>query len=173
MAEAKTVGKMVNPSLYIGSILTDDEEKVACLPLRIKNSIPSPEPKPGNDGWVYRVLEPWYTRQSVDDVTSAMMEGQISSGAMWPRRMADEICKLYGVPVAFPTSSGASALMVALLACNLGPQDHVLVPSFTMVAVANAVKMIGCNPVYCDSAPGSANPSVKELLEKATPRTRA
>ena len=28
------------------------------------------------------------------------------------------------VPVALPTSSGASALHVALLACNLGPQDR-------------------------------------------------
>ena len=27
------------------------------------------------------------------------------------------------VPVALPTSSGASALHVALLACNLGPQE--------------------------------------------------
>ena len=37
------------------------------------------------------------------------------------------------MPVALPTSSGASALHVALLACNLGPQDTVLVPALTMV----------------------------------------
>lgn len=72
--------------------------------------MPSPEPRPtGEGGWLYRVLEPYYTRESVENVKSAMMEGQISSGAMWPRKMADNVCDLYQVPVALPTSSGASA----------------------------------------------------------------
>lgn len=173
MQNTTTVGKMVDPSLYIGSIITDAKDRVANLPARIKESMPAPEPKPGDTGWLYRVLEPYYTKESIDNVNQAMLEGQISSGAAWPRRLADEICKLYEVPVALPTSSGASALTVALLACNLSHQDQVLVPSFTMVAVANAVKMIGAKPIYCDSAPGSLNPSVEELLAKTTPRTRA
>jgi perosamine synthetase len=173
MQEATTVGKMVNPSLYIGSILTDPKEKVASLPSRIKESMPCPEPKPGECGWIYHVLEPHYTKESVDNVNEAMLEGMISSGAPWPRKLAAEICKLYDVPVALPTSSGASALTVALLACNLNQSDQVLVPSFTMVAVANAVKMIGAKPVYCDSAPGSLNPGLDELKAKATPCTKA
>lgn len=173
MQNAVTVGKMVNPSLYIGSIVGESEDRVACLPPRIKDSMPSPEPKPQGGEWVYRVLEPYYSRESVDNVMQAMMEGQISSGASWPRRLAAEICSLYAVPVALPTSSGASALTCALLACNLAPQDQVLVPSFTMVAVANAVKMIGCKPVYCDSAEGSLNPRIADLLQKATPKTKA
>merc|ERR1719198_844149 len=135
--------------------------------------MPCPEPKPGDNGWIYHVLEPRYTKESIDDVMEAMLNGQISSGAMWPRKLAAEICKLYDVPVALPTSSGASALNVALLACNLQPNDQVLVPSFTMVAVANAVKMIGAKPVYCDAAPGSLNPGLEELKLKATPCTKA
>mmetsp|Transcript_18815 Transcript_18815/g.48848 ORF Transcript_18815/g.48848 Transcript_18815/m.48848 type:complete len:464 (-) Transcript_18815:56-1447(-) len=173
MQDATTVGTMLNPSLYIGSIVSDPQDRVSILPPRIKESMPSPEPKPGEAGWLYRVLEPYYSRESVDNVMSAMMSGQISSGAAWPRRLAEQICQLYRVPVALPTSSGASALHVALLACDLGPQDHVLVPSFTMVAVANMVKMVGSRPIYCDSAPGSLNPGTEELLRKATPRTKA
>eukprot|EP00811_Abedinium_folium_P034042 NODE_6959_length_1621_cov_8.016064.p1 GENE.NODE_6959_length_1621_cov_8.016064~~NODE_6959_length_1621_cov_8.016064.p1 ORF type:complete len:472 (-),score=134.91 NODE_6959_length_1621_cov_8.016064:96-1511(-) len=173
MDTSQTVGKMWSPTLYIGSIVTDTHERVANLPPRIKDSMPSPEPKPSECGWLYRVLEPYYTRECVDNVTQAMLSGQISSGAMWPRRFAEEICKFYGVPVALPTSSGASALHAALLACNLSSQDNVLVPAFTMVAVANMVKMVGAKPLYCDSPPDSLNPSCKELLEKATPCTRA
>jgi len=135
--------------------------------------MPSPEPKPPEGGWIYRVLEPYYSKESVDNVMQAMLEGQISSGSVWPRKLASEICALYSVPFALPTSSGASALHVALLACNLNPQDHVLVPAFTMVAVANMVKIVGAKPVYCDSAEGSLNPGAAELLEKATPRTKA
>merc|ERR1719223_1846130 len=101
------------------------------------------------------------------------MSDQISSGAMWPRKLADEVCKLYQVPVCLPTSSGASALHAALLAANLGPGDHVLVPALTMVAVANMVKIIGAKPIYCDNAKGSLNPSKEQLLAKATPVTKA
>ncbi|CAK0828556.1 unnamed protein product [Prorocentrum cordatum] len=173
MQEATTVGRMWNPSLYIGSIVQDPQDRVAILPPRIKESMPSPEPKPGEAGWLYRVLEPWYSRECVDNVMQAMLGGQISSGAAWPRRFAEQICQLYGVPVALPTSSGASALHVALLACDLGPQDHVLVPALTMVAVANMVKMVGSRPLYCDNAPGSLNPGTEEILKRATPRTKA
>ncbi|CAK9096616.1 GDP-perosamine synthase [Durusdinium trenchii] len=172
-ADGYTMGKMWNPSLYIGSILDSHEHRVAILPKRIKDSMPSPEPKPGDSGWLYRVLEPYYSRECVDNVMSAMLEGQISSGAAWPRKMVQEICSLYQVPVALPTSSGASALHVAFLACNLGPQDTVLLPALTMVAVANMVKMVGAKPIYCDCAEDSVNPGVPELLEKATPRTKA
>ncbi|CAJ1453375.1 unnamed protein product [Effrenium voratum] len=168
-----TVGKMWHPSLYIGSIIDKHDDRVAILPPRIKESMPSPEPKPGEAGWLYRVLEPYYSRECVDNVMAAMLEGQISSGASWPRKLAAEVCSLYQVPVALPTSSGASALHVALLACNLGPHDHVLVPTLTMVAVANMVKMVGAKPVYCDCAEGSVNPGVAELKQKATPRTKA
>jgi len=173
MDGSTTVGKMWNPSLYIGSIVSHPQEKVAILPPRIKESMPSPEPKPGESGWLYRVLEPYYSKECVDNALQAMLGGQISSGAMWPRRLAENICQLYGVPVALPTSSGASALHVALLACGLGPHDHVLVPSFTMVAVANMVKMVGARPIYCDSACNSLNPGTNEFLQKATPLTKA
>jgi len=173
MGEATTIGKMWNPSLYIGALVTDAHIRVASLPPRIRETMPSPEPKPGDSGWLYRVLEPYYSRECVDNVMQAMLGGQISSGAAWPRRLAEEICRLYSVPVALPTSSGASALQVALLACDLGPHDHVLVPSFTMVAVANMVKMVGARPIYCDCAPGSMNPSKEEFLQKATPLVKA
>lgn len=173
MHDAKTIGTMWNPSLYIGSIVADQEDRVRILPERIKSSMPSPEPKPNEHGWLYRVLEPYYTRECVDNVTQAMLTGQISSGASWPRKLADEICTLYDVPVALPTSSGASALHVALLACDLGVQDHVLVPSLTMVAVANMVKMVGAKPLYCDCAENSTNPGLEQYMEKATPRTKA
>lgn len=173
MEAVDTVGKMFAPSLYIGSILENHEDRVSILPERIKKSMPSPEPKPSEGGWLYRVLEPYYSRECVDNVMEAMMGGQISSGASWPRKLAAEVCELYKVPVALPTSSGASALHVALLACNLGPHDHVLVPALTMVAVANMVKMVGAKPIYCDSAEGSVNPGIDDLLKKATPRTKA
>ena len=58
-----TESRMWNPSLFIGSIIESHEHRVAILPKRIKDSMPSPEPKPGDNGWLYRVLEPYYSRE--------------------------------------------------------------------------------------------------------------
>jgi perosamine synthetase len=55
---------------------------------------------------------------------------------------------------------------------DIGPGDHVLVPSFTMVAVANAVKMVGATPIYVDCADGQLNPAVGEYMAKATPKCK-
>lgn len=43
---------------------------------------------------------------------------------------------------------------VALLCSDVGPGDHVIVPSLTMVAVANGVKLCGATPIYADNHPG-------------------
>eukprot|EP00397_Hematodinium_sp_SG-2012_P024625 GEMP01025656.1.p1 GENE.GEMP01025656.1~~GEMP01025656.1.p1 ORF type:complete len:440 (+),score=98.24 GEMP01025656.1:59-1378(+) len=162
--------------VYIGpkwTSLSQSSQLLEMLPSRIRELMPSPEPNAPSTGWVYRVAEPYYTKDNVDDVMSALLSSEISSGAVWPRRMEEAICKLYGCPVALPTSSGASALMVALLCCGNLKNTQVLVPAMTMVAVANAVKLIGAEPVYCDSAVDGINPGIGEYMAKVTPRTKA
>lgn len=119
--------------------LPSTEEKLASLPQQIIDQLPTPEPKPKTQGgWLYRALEPCYSKQSVIDVKQALTNGEISSGTQWPKKMAAEICKLYNVPVCLPTCSGAGALHVALLATDIYGKE-VICPSLTMVAVANMV----------------------------------
>ena len=59
-------------------------------------------------------------------------------------------------------------MIVALLCSDVGPGDQVIVPSLTMVAVANGVKLCGATPVYADNAPNMLNPSWEEIEAKAT-----
>lgn len=47
-------------------------------------------------------------------------------------------------------NSGTSALHLGLLAAGIGPGDEVIVPSFTYAGTANAVRLAGAQPVYCD-----------------------
>jgi dTDP-4-amino-4,6-dideoxygalactose transaminase len=55
-----------------------------------------------------------------------------------------------GVRHAVVCASGTDALLLALLAHGVGPGDAVLVPSFTFVATAEAVALIGATPVFVD-----------------------
>jgi dTDP-4-amino-4,6-dideoxygalactose transaminase len=50
-------------------------------------------------------------------------------------------------------NSGTSALHVTLLSLGVGPGDDVIVPSFTFAATANAVKLVGAQPVFVDIDP--------------------
>ena len=51
---------------------------------------------------------------------------------------------------AVAASSGTTALQMTLMALGIGPGDEVVVPAFTFIASANAVRMVGATPVFVD-----------------------
>jgi perosamine synthetase len=65
-------------------------------------------------------------------------------------KLESQLSKIIGVKHCFMTTSGSTALVVALLACGIGIGDEVLVPNYTMVASANAVKLLGAKPILID-----------------------
>ena len=61
-----------------------------------------------------------------------------------------EFAEYVGVDHAVALSSGTAALHLALLMAGVEAGDDVLVPSFTFVATANAVRYLGAQPVFVD-----------------------
>lgn len=61
-----------------------------------------------------------------------------------------EICKLVNAKHCFMMPNGTISLSIALLAMGIKKDDWVLVPNITMIATANAVKLIGANPLFVD-----------------------
>jgi perosamine synthetase len=82
---------------------------------------------------------------------------------------AEKVGARYGVAC----SSGATALQLALETLGIGPGDEVVVPTFTMIASANAVAYAGAAPVLIDSEPETFNLDVAQLEAKLTSRTKA
>ncbi|MEK6257316.1 MAG: DegT/DnrJ/EryC1/StrS family aminotransferase [Planctomycetota bacterium] len=70
-------------------------------------------------------------------------------------------------------ASGLDALMLALMALDIGPGDEVLVPANTFIATALAASRAGARPVLVDCDPGTYNIDVERLESAITPRTRA
>lgn len=82
---------------------------------------------------------------------------------------AEKVGAQYGVAC----SNGTTALQLALATLGIGPGDEVIVPTFTMIASANAVTYMGAKPVLIDSEPETWNMDVSQLASKLTARTKA
>jgi len=70
-------------------------------------------------------------------------------------------------------SSGTAALICALLACDVGKDDEVIVPAYTMVATLNAVKSTGATPVLVDVSNETWTITPCAVLAAMTSKTKA
>ena len=74
---------------------------------------------------------------------------------------------------AFAVSNCTTALHLGLLAVGVQPGDEVLVPAFTWVATANAVKYCHATPVFVDIDINTFNIDIDKIAEKITAKTKA
>ncbi len=84
-----------------------------------------------------------------------------------------EFAECLGLKHAVACASGSDALLLALMALNIGPGDEVVVPSFTFFATASAVSRLGATPVFADIDPATYNLDPKDVASRITERTRA
>lgn len=100
---------------------------------------------------------PWCTAElgehEEEYVVRALRQGQFGPGATWTARFEQALAETAGVRHAIATNSGTSALHIALLLSGVQPGDEVVVPAWTFVATANAVRYAGAHPVALDVDP--------------------
>ena len=77
------------------------------------------------------------------------------------------------VPAAIGTSSGTSALHLALLACGVGPGDEVITTPLTFIATTETISHAGARPVFVDIDRRSYNLDPYQIEAAITARTKA
>jgi len=83
------------------------------------------------------------------------------------------IASYAGAPDAVAVSSGTSGLHLCIRALGIGEGDEVIVPSFTFIAAANAIRFERAQPVFVDIETQTLNLDPAKIEMAITPRTRA
>ncbi len=84
-----------------------------------------------------------------------------------------EVSVLTGCSHAIGCASGSDALILALLALEIGRGDEVITTPFTFVASAGSIARVGAKPVFVDIDPETFNISAKAIEKAITSRTKA
>jgi dTDP-4-amino-4,6-dideoxygalactose transaminase len=114
---------------------------------------------------------------SVKDEISAAINAVVESQQfiLGPQVQAleEEIARYCGAKFAVGVASGTDALLLALHAAGVGPSDEVLLPTFSFIATADSVSLLGAIPVFVDIDPSTFAINPAQLEAKISPRTRA
>ena len=81
--------------------------------------------------------------------------------------------KYTGAKHVIPVGNGTDALQIALMALGLKPGDEVITPTFTFIATAEVVALLGLKPVVVDVDWDTMNISIDALRQAITPKTKA
>jgi dTDP-4-amino-4,6-dideoxygalactose transaminase len=118
------------------------------------------------------IAKPLMGEEEKQAVLDVLDSGMIAQG---PRVKAFEeaFAEMCGVKHAIATTSGTTALHVALLANEIGPGDEVITSPFTFIASANSVLFTGAKPVFVDIDPVTFNVDPQNIENAITPQTKA
>lgn len=84
-----------------------------------------------------------------------------------------ELEKYLNVKHVIPCANGTDALQIAMMALGLKPGDEVITASFTYVATAEVIGLLGLTPVLVDVYPDTFDIDVEAVEKAITPKTKA
>lgn len=111
-----------------------------------------------------------------DDILKETMEVYESAqfiGGEKLKHFEQEIASYVGCSHAIGCSSGTDALLLALMAHDIGAGDEVITTPFTFIATAEVIAFLGATPVFVDIEADTYNIDATKIEAAITPKTRA
>ena len=118
-------------------------------------------------------MEPWFDEKEAQAVYQYMKYGGWVMEFRKTREFEDRIADYTGARYCSIMPNGTLSLTLALIAGNIGPGDEVIVPDYTMVATANAVKLTGAEVVFADIHPENLCIDFERMKEAVTAQAKA
>jgi perosamine synthetase len=121
---------------------------------------------------VIPIARPQMGDEEKERVWEAMASGSLAQGPR-VREFEERFAAFVGTAHAVATSSGTTALHLALLGHGIGPGDEVITVPFTFIASANSIVYTGARPVFVDIDERDFTMEVGRIEAAITPRTKA
>lgn len=119
------------------------------------------------------VCEPTLGGNELKYVQQAIETNWISSAGRFIRDFEARFAEACGVEYGIACANGTVAMHLTMATLGLEPGDEVIIPTFTMIATANAVTYCGAKPVLVDMEPAYWQMDINQVEAKITPRTKA
>ena len=112
-------------------------------------------------------------RAKLQDVFSSVLDSGAYILGPEVEKLEHEVAAICGVRHGIALSSGTDALLIALMALDIGPGDEVICPSFTFFATASTVARLGATPVFVDVEAATFHITAALVRPLITVKTRA
>ncbi|MBR5076744.1 MAG: dTDP-4-amino-4,6-dideoxygalactose transaminase [Bacteroidales bacterium] len=116
--------------------------------------------------------KPFLTGKEAHYMYQAVQSGKISGNGVFTKKCQQFFEEKYGFKKTLLTTSCTDALEMCAILCNVGPDDEVIVPSYTFVSSALAFVRQGAKIIFADSYAEQPNIDPDKLEELITPKTK-
>ncbi|WP_195374831.1 MULTISPECIES: DegT/DnrJ/EryC1/StrS family aminotransferase [Parabacteroides] len=112
-------------------------------------------------------------KEEIDIAMQAVIESCAFINGPQVKTFGDHLAGYLDIPYVIPCGNGTDALQIALMALELQPGDEVIVPSFTYVAAAEVIALLGLTPVLVDVDPQTFNIDPQKIEGAISRNTKA
>ncbi len=112
-------------------------------------------------------------KTEIDSAINEVIDNSAFINGKQVETFSENLKTYLGVNYVVPCANGTDALQVALMALNLKTGDEVIVPSFTFIASAEVIGLLGLRPVMVDVDYDNFNVTAKNIEQAITVNTKA
>ncbi len=106
-------------------------------------------------------------------ISHAVLSGNLAGDGQFTKLCSEWMEEVFGAKRVLLTHSCTAALEMSALLCDIGPDDEVIMPSYTFVSTANAFALRGARIRFVDIRPDTLNIDETKIEEAITDRTKA
>lgn len=116
--------------------------------------------------------EPPHTGNEISYIEDAIQNKKICGDGKYTKLCNEWIESRFGAQKVLLTTSGTTALDMAMLLCDIMPGDEVILPSYTFSSTATAAVLAGARLVFVDVRPDTMNIDERKIEAAITDRTK-
>ena len=116
--------------------------------------------------------KPFLAGKELYYIAQAVLSGHTSGDGQFTKKCQVLMEKTFKAKKILLTNSCTAALEMAAILCEVGPEDEVVLPSFTFVSTANAFYLRGAKLVFVDIQKDTLNIDVTKIEDALTERTK-